>query len=107
MPTLAAVFKKALDAGIKMPIGTDAVAGAHGQNAREILARVAAGQKPMAALTSATSVAATSLNLGDTIGVLAPDFQADIIAVAGNPLADINVMKNVRFVMKGGRVYSR
>jgi imidazolonepropionase-like amidohydrolase len=107
VPTLAVVFKKALDAGLKMPMGTDAVAGAHGQNAREIIARVAAGQKPMDALTGATSVAAASLGLGDTIGVLAPNFQADIIAVSGNPLTDVNVMKNVRFVMKGGRVYAR
>jgi imidazolonepropionase-like amidohydrolase len=107
VPTLAAVFKKALDAGVKMPTGTDAVAGAHGQNAREILARVAAGQKPMDALTGATSLAAASLGLGDQIGVLATGFQADVIAVAGNPLTDINVMKNVRFVMKGGRVYAR
>jgi imidazolonepropionase-like amidohydrolase len=105
LPNLAVVFKKALDAGVKMPMGTDAVAGAHGQNAREIIARVAAGQAPMDAIAAATSVAAASLGMADRIGTLTPGLEADIIAVAGDPAADINALNNVRFVMKGGRVY--
>jgi imidazolonepropionase-like amidohydrolase len=107
LPNLEVVFRKALAAGLRMPLGTDAVAGAHGQNAREIIARVAAGQKPMDAIIGATSLSAESLNLGDTIGALAPTYQADIVAVPGNPLSDINVLRNVEFVMKGGRVYKR
>jgi imidazolonepropionase-like amidohydrolase len=107
LPNLEVVFRKALAAGLRMPLGTDAVAGAHGQNAREIIARVAAGQKPMDAIIGATSLSAESLNLGDTIGTLAPDYEADIVAVPGNPLSDISVMSHVEFVMKGGRVYKR
>jgi imidazolonepropionase-like amidohydrolase len=90
-----------------MPMGTDAVAGAHGQNAREIIARVGAGQKPMDAIVGATSLSATSMNLGDTIGTIAPGFEADIIAVAGDPTKDITALKNVRFVMKGGQLVKK
>src|SRR5262249_5606295 len=69
VPTNYPMFKKALAAGVKMPMGTDAVAGAHGQNARELIVRVQeGGQPPMAALISATSLAAESLRLQDTIG---------------------------------------
>ncbi len=80
------MFKRALKSGVKMPLGTDAVAGAHGQNAREIIARVEEGQRPMDGIISATSLAAESLRLGDRLGALAPGYEADIIAVAGNPL---------------------
>ena len=62
------------------------MAGAHGQNAREIVARVTEGGQPaMEAIVSATSLAAESLGLGSVIGSLAPGFEADIIAVAGDP----------------------
>lgn len=81
------------------------VSGAHGQNAREIVARVEAGQKPMDAIISATSLAAESLNLASTIGTLAPNFTADIVAVPGDPTKDITALKNVSFVMKEGQVY--
>ncbi len=90
-----------------MPMGTDAVAGAHGQNSREIVARVAPGQKPMDAIIGATSLAAESLNLGPTIGTLAPNFEADIVSVPGDPIKDIAVLKNVTFVMKGGQVFKK
>jgi imidazolonepropionase-like amidohydrolase len=107
LPLMPAMFKKAVDAGLRMPMGTDAVAGAHGQNAREIVARVAAGQKPMDAIIGATSLAAESLNLGTTIGTLAPNFEADIVAVPGDPTTNITALKNVTFVMKGGQVYKK
>ncbi len=106
VPTLPAMFKKALAAGLRMPMGTDAVAGAHGQNAREIIVRVRdGGQKPMDAIVSTTSLSAESLNLGGTIGTIKPGFQADIVAVAGNPLTDITALRSVTFVMKGGKVF--
>jgi imidazolonepropionase-like amidohydrolase len=105
LPSLPAVFKKALAAGLRMPMGTDAVAGAHGHNANETIARAAAGQKPMDAIIGTTSLAAESLNLGTTIGTLAPNFEADIVAVPGDPIKDITVLKSVKFVMKGGQVY--
>lgn len=107
LPLLAPMFRKALAAGLKMPMGTDAVAGAHGQNAREIFARVAAGQKPMDAIIGATSLSAESMNLGDTIGTLKAGFEADIVGVSGDPTKDITALKNVLFVMKGGRVYKK
>ena len=89
-----------------MVFGTDAVAGAHGRNFDELIARVQrGGQDPMNAIVSATSLAAQSLGLGDEIGSIAPGMQADLIAVDGNPLEDITALRRVVFVMKGGVVY--
>ncbi|MEZ5289254.1 MAG: amidohydrolase family protein, partial [Vicinamibacterales bacterium] len=100
------MFKLALASKVKMPMGTDAVAGAHGQNAREIITRVRdGGQAPMDAIVGATSLAAESLNMGNEIGTLAVGRQADIIAVAGNPVARIEDLRSVQFVMRAGRVY--
>jgi imidazolonepropionase-like amidohydrolase len=107
VPTLGPIFKKALDAGLRMPLGTDAVAGAHGQNAREALARVAAGQRPIDTVTSATSLAAESLGMGATLGRLAPGYLADIIAVTGDPTSNIAALQSVTFVMAQGRVISK
>lgn len=107
IPTLGPIFKKALDAGLRMPLGTDAVAGAHGQNAREALARVRAGQRPADALISATSLAAESLGMGASLGRLAPGYLADIIAVSGDPATDIAALRSVTFVMAQGRVIPR
>ena len=107
LPNLPIVFKKALDAGVRMPMGTDAVAGGHGENAREIVARVTAGQSTTGALIGATSLAADSLGLGTTIGTLAPGFEADIVAVPGDAIADISNVHHTKFVMKGGKVYKR
>ena len=101
------MFKRALKSGVKMPLGTDAVAGAHGQNAREIIARVEEGQTPMDGIISATSLAAESMRLGDRLGSLLPGYDADIIAVAANPIADIKAMRKVVFVMKAGVVHKQ
>ena len=92
--------------GLKLIMGTDATAGAHGQNAREIVYRVqVAGQPPMDAIMGATSLAAEALGLADRIGAIAPGMEADLIAVDGDPLRDITALQRVVFVMKGGRVY--
>ena len=92
--------------GVKVVYGTDAVAGAHGRNADELVYRVRdGGQAPMDAIVSATSLAAESLGLADTVGRIAPGYQADLVAVAGNPLDDVTAIRDVRFVMKGGVVY--
>ena len=103
------VFKKALRTpGLKVVFGTDALAGSHGRNFQELEYRVrTGGQEPMAAITSATSLAAESLGLGDRIGTVAPGYEADLIAVAGDPLADIGALERVVFVMRGGRVVKR
>ena len=105
VPTNYPMFKRALAAGVKMPMGTDAVAGAHGQNAREIITRVRdGGQAPMDAIVAATSLAAESMGLARQLGALAPGLQADMVAIDGNPLQDINTLRRVSFVMRGGRV---
>ena len=99
-------FKRALEKKVKMVFGTDAVPGAHGRNAEELIFRVKdGGQPPMDALVSAQSIAAESLNLGSEIGTIAPGFEADIIAVDGDPLRDITAVRRVVFVMKGGKIY--
>jgi imidazolonepropionase-like amidohydrolase len=87
-------------------MGTDAVAGAHGQNARETIVRVKeGGQKPMDGIIGTTSLAAESMNMGNTIGTLAPGYEADIIAVSANPLTDIEMLRSVVFVMRGGKLH--
>jgi imidazolonepropionase-like amidohydrolase len=91
---------------LKIVFGTDAVAGAHGRNFQELEYRVrSGGQNPMDAITSATSLAAESLRLGDTVGTIAPGYEADLIAVDGNPLTDIGALEHVSFVMRSGKVY--
>ena len=79
----------------------------YGQNAREAVARVAAGQRPIDAMISATSLAAESLGMGATLGRLAPGYAADIIAVSGDPTTDIAALRSVKFVMAQGRVVQR
>jgi imidazolonepropionase-like amidohydrolase len=101
------MFRRALKIpGLKIIMGTDAGAGAHGNNAQEIVYRVqVAGMRPMDAITSTTSVNAESLGLGDKIGRVAAGFEADLVAVAGDPIADITALERVAFVMRGGKVY--
>lgn len=92
--------------GLKVVFGTDAVAGAHGRNAEEFLYRVqTCGQNPMAALVSASSLAAEAMGLQDRIGSIAPGLEADIIALDGDPLKDITAVRRVVFVMKGGKIF--
>jgi imidazolonepropionase-like amidohydrolase len=86
--------------------GTDAVAGSHGRNAEELVCRVQrTGQSPMAAITSATSLNAMAMGLGDELGRIAAGYDADLIAVDGDASRDITALRRVRFVMKGGKVY--
>jgi imidazolonepropionase-like amidohydrolase len=107
LPLALATFRRALATpGLRIVFGTDAVAGAHGENVREIICRVVeGGQKPMDAIVSATSLGARSLGLSERIGAVAPGLDADLIAVEGNPAEDIRALSRVVFVMKGGRVY--
>jgi imidazolonepropionase-like amidohydrolase len=91
---------------LKIVFGTDAVAGAHGRNAEELVDRVRdAGVDPMTAMVSANSLAAEAMGLDGQIGSIAPGIEADIIALDGNPLNDITAVRRVVFVMKGGVVY--
>jgi imidazolonepropionase-like amidohydrolase len=103
-----AMFAMAIETpGLKIVHGTDAVAGAHGQNAREIIERVTSGQKPMDAIIGMTSLAAESMGLEKVTGAIAPGLEADLVAVEGDPLKDITALQRVRFVMKGGKVFKR
>jgi imidazolonepropionase-like amidohydrolase len=93
-------------AGVKLVFGTDAVAGAHGRNAEELVCRVRrGGQSAMDAIVSATSRAAESLNLGHDIGRVSPGFAADLIATDGDPSQEIEAALRVSFVMRSGVVY--
>src|SRR5262245_11248124 len=107
IPMKREMFKRALTvSGLKLLMGTDAGAGAHGRSAEEIIYRVqVAGQAARDALRDTTSLNAQSLNLGDRIGSIAPGFAADLVAVDGDPLQDITALRRVVFVMKGGKVY--
>ncbi|MGQ0765844.1 MAG: amidohydrolase family protein [Gemmatimonadota bacterium] len=91
--------------GLKVVFGTDAVAGAHGRNWEELACRVQrGGQSIPSALVSATSLAARSMGLADSLGSIRPGMVADIIAVSGDVSTDITRLRNVQFVMKGGQV---
>ena len=92
--------------GAKLVFSTDATAGAHGRNANEFIGRVEhCGQTPMEALVSAGKIAAEALDMSDQLGRLAAGYDADIIALDGNPLEDITAVQRVVFVMRGGVVY--
>jgi imidazolonepropionase-like amidohydrolase len=92
--------------GAKLVFSTDATAGAHGRNADEFLGRVEhCGQTPMQALVSANAMAADSLGMGDRLGQLKEGYEADIIAIEGDPLTDLGAVRRVAFVMRGGVVY--
>ena len=98
-------FRRALAAGIPIGVGSDAAVIPHGQNARELSVRVRLGEKPMSALVSATRVNAEILGWSDRVGTLEKGKLADLVAVPGDPLADITAVERVLFVMKGGVVY--
>ncbi|MEZ5293686.1 MAG: amidohydrolase family protein [Vicinamibacterales bacterium] len=98
-------FAIALAHQLPIAFATDAGVFPHGDNAREFKLRVDLGQTPMAAIEGATRIAAEAMGWDDRVGTLQPGRYADLIAVAGDPLADITELERVRFVMKGGTVY--
>ncbi len=105
VPLMADVLKRAMAHHVKIVLGTDAVAGAHGRNAEEFIYRVKDGGQPaMDAIVSGTSLAAESLRMQDKIGAVAEGLEADLVAVEGNPIEDITAVRHVVFVMKGGKV---
>jgi len=99
--------RKAHKAGVKFAMGSDAIYTMFGQNTRELGWFVKAGMTPEQALRTATTNAAELLGKEKELGAVAPGYFADLVAVEGDPLADINVaINNVRWVMKGGAVLS-
>ena len=101
------MFRRAVKSGVKIAFGTDSGVSPHGLNAQEFGLMVARGMTPAAALRSAGPVAAELLGLSADIGTLEKGKQADIVAVAGDPLADIRATERVVFVMKEGQVFKR
>ncbi|MFN3843379.1 MAG: amidohydrolase family protein, partial [Rehaibacterium terrae] len=98
-------FARAHRAGVKIAFGTDAGVSYHGDNADEFVFMVEAGMAPAEALRTATIHAAQVLGTEDEQGTLEPGKLADIVAVPGNPLEDITLVRKVDFVMKDGVVY--
>jgi len=97
-------LRMAVPRGVKIAYGTDAGVSVHGRNADEFELMVKHGMTPSAAIAAATVNAADLLGLSDRIGSLEPGKRADLVAVAGDPLADVTVLKSVPFVMQDGRV---
>jgi imidazolonepropionase-like amidohydrolase len=102
-PIAKATVSKAIERGVRIACGTDAPAIPHGRNAKELVALVDRGMTPLQALRAATTVAAELIDVDDR-GRLAPGLWADVIAVPGDPLADITRTEHVVFVMKGGQI---
>ena len=90
---------------VKIGFGTDAGVSKHGRNADEFLLMVEHGMSADAAIAAATIGAAELLGLNDQIGSLAVGKQADLIAVRGDPIADVSQLQDVRWVMRGGQVF--
>jgi len=104
-PQIQATFGRAYRAGVKIAFGTDAGVFYHGDNGREFELMVEAGMPANLALQSAMTRAAELLDRVDDVGRITPGAYGDIVAVAGDPLADISLMRRISFVMKAGVVY--
>ena len=104
-PVIQDTFARAWQAGVKIAFGTDCGVGPHGDNGREFALMVAGGMPAMAAIWSATRVSAELLGIEDEVGTLEAGKLADLIAVDGDPLADISELESVDFVMKKGEIY--
>lgn len=104
-PKMLEMTRRAHDAGVKIAFGTDTGVSAHGDNAYEFVLLVKAGLSPMEAIQAATVNAADHLQISSEAGALTPGHFADVVAVAGDPLADISVLQKIGFVMKQGVVY--
>ena len=104
-PKMLDMARRAHDGGVRIAFGTDSGVSAHGDNAREFALLVQAGMTPLEAVQSATVVAAAHLRITGEAGRITVGMPADLIAVSGDPLSDVTVLEQVRFVMKGGVVY--
>ena len=99
-------FAKAVEAGVRIAFGTDSGTYPHGMNARQFASMVKYGMTPLEAIRSATVIAAELLGWRDRVGALEPGLFADLVAVEGDVMNDVDLLTDVAFVMKGGRVVS-
>jgi imidazolonepropionase-like amidohydrolase len=106
-PLIQETFRRAYAAGVKIAFGTDQGVAPHGDNAKEFIYMVEAGMPPMKAIQSATLEAAKLVDAEKDLGTVEAGKLADLVAVAGDPLADIKLMTDIRFVMKAGKVYKQ
>jgi imidazolonepropionase-like amidohydrolase len=97
-------FRRAVKVGEKLAFGTDAGVYPHGWNARQFAKMVEWGMTPMQAIQSATTTAADLLGRADTVGAIKTGFYADLVAVDGDPLANVTTLEHPSFVMKGGTI---
>ncbi len=104
-PVIMRTFAKAKAAGVKIAFGTDSGVSPHGENAREFELMVAGGMTSMEAIQAATIEGAKLLNVEDRLGSLETGKLADIVAVKGDPIDNISLMKKIAFVMKEGKIY--
>jgi len=102
--TQRAAFEKCVAAGVDIAYGTDSGIYPHGLNALQLAYHVRHGQTPVEAIASATVRAAELMGWSDRIGRIEPGLYADLIAVPGDPTADVRLLENVSLVMKGGEV---
>lgn len=98
-------FRRATQAGARIAFGTDAGVYPHGENARQFAYMAQYGMTAIEAIRAATVHAAAVLGWNDRVGSLAPGRHADLIAVQGNPLANLRLLEDVGFVMKAGTVF--
>jgi imidazolonepropionase-like amidohydrolase len=97
-------FAKAVEAGVRIAFGTDSGTYPHGMNAKQFAYMVKFGMTPMQAVQAATVVAADLMGWRERVGTLEPGAFADLIAIEGDPLDDVELLAEIPFVMKGGRV---
>ena len=104
-PKIQETFAMAYKRGVKIVLGTDAGVSPHGENGLEFVYMVEAGMKPMEAIVAATLTPAEMLGITDERGAIKEGLRADIVAVKGNPINDIELLTKVPFVMREGVIY--